>query len=114
MENISLKSHHYTIIGKNTYLLGDISLQDETQIWGKIEGEIKTHDKITIERTAFIKGNIQCHDIVISGEFEGNLLSSGQVILSSSAKVKGQIEAEDIIIHPGAVIEAELNTNKPS
>ena len=110
MDVTGFKSHHFTIIGQNTVIKGDISLQDESQIWGQVEGNIQTLEKIFIERTAIVKGNLKCRDIVISGELHGDIDSSGIVTMRSSAKYFGKITAEDIIIHPGAYLEADMQT----
>lgn len=110
MEVTGFKAHHFTIIGQNTVIDGNLNLQDESQIWGQVTGNIVTLEKVFIERTAMVKGNLKCRDVVISGELHGDIEASGIVTLRSSAKYYGKIQAEDIIIHPGAFLEADLNT----
>lgn len=112
METIEFKSHHFSIIGKNSKLTGNIHLEDEVQIWGQIHGNIDSLEKISIERTANIKGEITCHDIIISGQFQGTISSQGSVTIRSSAIISGKILAKNIIVQPGSSVEAEMNTDE--
>lgn len=108
MNTSGFKAHHFSIIGKNTKCTGDILFEDASQVWGEINGNIQTLEKIEIERTAYIEGILRCHDVIISGKFKGRVYANGEVILRSSAFFEGDIQAENIIVHPGAQVNGKL------
>lgn len=111
MNTTEFTSHHFTIIGQNSKLIGEITLQDEAQFWGHLTGNISTNEKLTLERTSHIEGNIECQDLLVSGVIHGEIRSRGLVTLYSSAKVIGKIIADEIQIHPGAHLEVDMNTD---
>lgn len=94
-----------TIIGEDTAITGNIQLDGNIIIYGKIEGDIKTTGTITVSMTSKLQGNLYGEDVSVSGNVTGNIKASGKVVLGEKAVLKGDIEAAQIVIEDGAKFE---------
>lgn len=102
-----------TIIGEKTALTGDMRLEGDIIIYGKIEGNIQTDGTVTIFSSATIKGNIEAAQVNIGGHVEGNINSQGRVALGDKAFLKGDIRATQIVIEDGAIFEGRCEMHIP-
>ena len=94
-------------IGENFQITGEVKLEGETHLAGKINGNavIEGDGHFHIEPTGKFEGTLQGHDITIRGFFKGKIIASGTVTLKSSAIVDGKIDASNLVIAPGAQLE---------
>lgn len=110
-----IKESNYSLIGKECYIKGDITLVGNTHIYSKIDGDITHTDNSTLvlEYSARIKGNINATDVVIIGKFKGKLVATGKVIIQPTARVTGEIECHNLIVQPGAFLEIKATAQEP-
>jgi len=90
------------IIGVNTTIKGDIILEGDFRIDGKIEGTVKTKGRIIIGKQGVIKGDAICHNADIEGTITGTLNVDDMLTLKSSAKVQGEVVMGKLAVEPGA------------
>lgn len=98
-----------TIIGEDTSVNGDIRLDGNIIIYGKVEGNIHTDGAITLSPTAHVSGQLQGKHINIGGKITGNLTAEGKVVLGEKAILKGDIRATHLVIEDGAKFEGNCN-----
>jgi cytoskeletal protein CcmA (bactofilin family) len=112
MNEIEFKELKFNLIGKNSVIKGDLELQDNTIIAGKVYGDINllNNANLIIDVDASVEGNIFGKDIEISGHFQGQIHSSGNVTAKSQSVVEGKILAKNITIYPGAQMNMETST----
>lgn len=103
-----------TIIGRNTFVEGNIKAQGAIRIDGSFNGQIDVKGNIIIGENAKIEAGILAENIVISGEVKGNITAKGQMQLTSTAKLYGDIEVQNLIIDDGAVFEGKCKMAKPN
>ncbi len=108
-----LNNLEFTYIGKKTNLEGDFSFSGETKIAGRIKGKISMQDlsKLTFEIGSQIDGIVEGQNIDIYGNFNGEIKVNGTLTLFPSAYVEGKIIAKNIEILPGAILNANTQTN---
>ena len=71
----NFKALNFSLLGKKTKMTGDLSLEGDTVLAGRLVGTITVKDqgKLTIEQTALIEGEIYCNDLEIFGSFAGSI-----------------------------------------
>ncbi len=94
-----------TIIGEKTSITGNLKLEGDIIIYGKITGDVETDGTITIFPAAELRGNMIASHLNIGGHVEGNIKATGRVALGDKAYLKGDIKAAQIVIEDGAVFE---------
>jgi cytoskeletal protein CcmA (bactofilin family) len=102
-----------TIIGEKTNIVGNLQLEGDIIIYGKIKGDIITDGTVTIFSAAEIKGNIEAAHLNIGGHVEGNINCQGRVALGDKAFLRGDIKATQIVIEDGAVFEGRCEMHFP-
>lgn len=84
------------IIEKNNILAGNIIVEGDLLIRGKISGEVCVKGKMMVEKEGIAEGKMQVERATISGYFKGELKSSGVVEIKEGASVRGKIMAPEI------------------
>jgi cytoskeletal protein CcmA (bactofilin family) len=84
---------------KNDFFSDELILVDQ-----KLSANLFCAEKIIIEQTGVLQGNITSKLCVVSGTINGNIVSTGQMDIKSTAVIKGNIKSALINIEPGAVI----------
>ena len=116
MNQQQLADKQITIIGKNSFLKGQIELTGMVRVACKVEGTLihtpisregQNQDLLILERESVFTGNIIAEDIEIYGKLTGDIKSKGRVIIHSGSEVSGTIAAFNLIIYPGASVEIE-------
>ena len=74
------------------------------RISGAVGGEI-IGDKITVDKTGFVRGNLGGDEIVIHGEVVGTV-KAHVIHLMKTAHVDGELLYDSLTIDPGAQVEA--------
>lgn len=90
------------IIGKGTFIKGEIETSSNIRIEGKIKGNVVTKSKLVMGDTASLEGNIQAHNAEISGYVHGKIEVSELLVLKSTAVVKGDIITNKLSVENGA------------
>lgn len=109
MKTEIFKKLDYTILGKESELIGNFTVQAPVYILGKVEGEITVlgDDKIIIEIGAHIQGKLFCKDIEILGSISGEVHAEGTLLVRSSGRLDGSFSSKNLKIEPGATLNVE-------
>ena len=91
-----------TIVGSSVHLTGIIKDSSDINIFGGVEGEIHSDEKVVIEDSARVKGPITAREVIISGFVNGTITAKDRIELNSTGTIKGNIDTKDLLIHSGA------------
>lgn len=94
--------HVDTMIGESAVIQGDILLNGDGIIGGKVFGNIVTKSVVRITKTGYVKGDIKASDAFIGGMVQGNVITTGKVVLQSQSKVEGDLVYNRLVIEDGA------------
>ena len=74
-----------SIIGPDLEINGDINIDGDIIVYGKVRGNVICNGLITMSREAIIIGDIKTYNADISGTIDGNLEAKEKISLSSSS-----------------------------
>ena len=84
-------------VSRNTVFKGDITTQDNLDIYGTVEGSIVSSAVVRVYGT--VQGDIACVVLVANGsEITGGVLAEKSVVIGNGAKVKGDVHAVSVSI----------------
>ncbi|MGF1636174.1 MAG: polymer-forming cytoskeletal protein [Cyclobacteriaceae bacterium] len=92
------------IIGKGTFLEGNIESFGNIRIEGKVTGNIKSKSKIALGQSSFVDGNIISQNAEIEGEVKGKIEITELLILKPTSIINGDIHTNKLIVESGATI----------
>lgn len=95
-------SNSSNIIGKGTFLKGDLEAYGNIRIEGKVAGNIKTKSKAAFGHSCQIEGNVLALNAEIEGHIIGTVEVTEQLVLKSSAVIDGDIITNKLIVESGA------------
>lgn len=90
------------IIGQGTTINGDIELNGDFRIDGKLIGSIVSLGRIVIGPSGVVEGNVTCQNADISGELKGKLVTQDLSSFKSTADFNGDLSTARIAIEVGA------------
>lgn len=91
-----------TIVGSSVHLTGSIKDSSDIVIFGSVDGEISSDQKIVIEEPAKVKGPVNGKEVIVSGTVTGTITAKERLELSPTGTIKGNIETQNLLIHSGA------------
>ena len=92
-----------TVIGPDTRIKGEISVDRLAVIHGGIEGQITAKGDIELASGSKCNASVDANKVTIEGTVSGDVSGREAVKLSSSARVKGDLIAAKLIVEEGAV-----------
>ncbi len=95
-------------LGKDLNIKGTISGNDDIQIDGKFEGNMKLKGRLKINQSAIIKGIAVAKKIDIKGEVEGKLAASSKMFIDHTARIEGKLFTPVITVVEGARFNGEV------
>lgn len=104
-----MKQQVGTIVGSSVHLTGAIKDSSDITIFGSVDGEVSSEQKIIIEETAQIKGPVKANEVIISGMVNGTVTATQRLELNQTAAVKGNIDTSELLIHAGATFIGKCN-----
>ena len=97
-----------TCLGKKLNIKGIISGQDDIQMAGKFEGDLKLKGRLDIQQSAIIKGSAVSKTMYVKGIVDGRLAAGSKMIIDHTARINGKIFTPVISIIEGAKFNGEL------
>lgn len=91
-----------TIVGSSVHLTGAIKDASDINIFGSVEGEVNSDERVVIEESANVKGPVTAREIIVSGYINGTVTARERLELNSSGTIKGNIDTKELLIHSGA------------
>jgi len=98
-----------TIVGSSVHLTGAIKDTSDITIFGSVEGEVHSDQKVSVEDTAVVKGPINASVVIVSGKIIGTVNARERLELNPTGMIKGNIDTSDLLIHSGSIFIGECN-----
>ncbi|MDY6792993.1 MAG: polymer-forming cytoskeletal protein [Thermodesulfobacteriota bacterium] len=95
-------------LGKDLSIKGVISGQDDIQINGKFEGDLKLKGRLDIEQSATIKGSAVAKTMYVKGRVNGRLAAVSKMFIDRTAKINGKLFTPVISVVEGAQFNGEV------
>ena len=95
------KNNGTTVIAAGTELVGNLALDDNLHIDGRVDGQIDSKAEITIGQSGHMEGQISARRVLISGTFEGTI-DAERLEIVASGKVSGEVVVEQLVVESGA------------
>ena len=92
-----------TVIGPDTTIKGEITVDQTAQILGTIEGQITSKGEIHLAGGSKCNASVDANKVIIEGHVTGDVSGRESVKLSRTARVKGDLIAAKLIVEEGAV-----------
>lgn len=96
-------SNSSNVIGKGTFLEGNIETFGNIRIEGKVRGNITSKSKIALGNGSHVDGNISAQNADMEGEVKGKIEINEMLVLKATSVVHGDIVAGKLVVEPGAV-----------
>lgn len=96
-----------SIIGRGTWIQGDMKVQNSVRVDGKVIGNIQATDTVVIGKEGEVEGNVQAKHVFLAGKVRGNIHVPGKVALETKAVVLGDIKASRLVIDEGALFNGK-------
>jgi len=91
------------VIGAKTTVKGDLLGDEDVQVEGTVEGQIRITRDVRVGPTGVVRATVDAVSVVISGELVGDCSASNRVEIQASGRMTGNIRAPKIVIAEGAV-----------
>jgi cytoskeletal protein CcmA (bactofilin family) len=107
-QKLSFKS----TLDKGCLIQGNLNMSGNYLIVGQVMGDIvdiENKDAVLwIDKSAFVRGNVQCSNLVLVGKLEGSVIASGAVEVCSGATIIGDIQSARLHVDSNARINGRL------
>lgn len=98
-------SNQLTHLSEGTTITGEIIVDNDLRIAGKIKGQIKTTAHLIVEPTGVLDGEINAVSATIAGKITGNVTALEKLVLEAKAELSGDITTKQLIIEDGAIFQ---------
>jgi cytoskeletal protein CcmA (bactofilin family) len=98
-----------TVIGSDTTIKGDMTVESRARILGKFEGTIRAKGHLEIADAARCRADVETGTIQIDGTMEGNITASDKAQLNATARVSGDLVAAKLIVAEGAAFTGHVS-----
>src|ERR1700750_2026787 len=88
-----------SVLGPTVRFKGELHADEDLQIHGQVEGDIKHTKYLTIRPAGRVKADINGHIIVVEGTVEGDLHAETSVAVTQSGHLNGDIRSPSISIN---------------
>jgi len=99
------KGEMNAFLGEGTEFEGKLSFTGSVRLDGHFKGEILAEGSLVVGDSAFIEGEIEVGEIIVSGEIKGSIRASRRIEIHAPGKVFGNIQSPVVVIEEGVVFE---------
>ncbi|MBI5256374.1 MAG: polymer-forming cytoskeletal protein [Burkholderiales bacterium] len=105
-----------SLVGEGTRLKGELHFHDGMRIDGEVQGDVLAEGDgrslLVISEKARVYGKVKACHVIINGEVVGPVEATEMLELQPKARIVGDVRYELLEMHPGALIEGELQPLK--
>ncbi|QNN22611.1 polymer-forming cytoskeletal protein [Planctomycetales bacterium ZRK34] len=98
-----------TVIGSDTTIKGDMTVESRARILGKFEGTIRAKGHLEIADAAQCRADVETGTVQIDGTMQGNITASDKAQLNATARVSGDLVAAKLIVAEGAAFTGHVS-----
>ena len=95
------KSNGTTVIAAGTELVGNLALEDNLHVDGRIDGDVESQAEITIGQTGHMEGRISARRVLVSDTFDGHI-DADRLEIVASGRVTGEVTVGQLVVESGA------------
>ncbi|NDY94484.1 bactofilin family protein [Wenzhouxiangella limi] len=95
------KSNGTTVIAAGTELVGNLALEDNLHIDGRISGDVESKAEVVIGQAGHMEGRVQAKRVLVSGSFDGTI-EAERLEIVASGKVTGEVTVGQLVVESGA------------
>jgi len=89
--NPSRESNSPILIPSDSYLEVYLKSLKSIRIECNFNGTILTKQKVIIDKTSYVTGDIICEDLILSGRIKGNVFCTGRVEMNKESIIEGKV-----------------------
>ncbi len=104
---MTVSSDVMNVIAKGAEFIGNINIKGNLRVDGLIQGDVTVSDKLVVDSTGKIKGNIKTKIAIISGDLDIEKLQADKVEFLRGAKVQGDIICRTLKIEEGVIFNGK-------
>jgi cytoskeletal protein CcmA (bactofilin family) len=97
------------VLGPTLRFKGDISVQEDFILLGRIEGSIHQAQRIVIAAGGAVVGTVHARVVVVDGYVQGDLRGLESVTIQKTGRVDGNIFAPRVVLIEGAVFNGRID-----
>lgn len=97
-----------TIIGADTVIKGEMSVENRAKILGRFEGSIKAKGIVEVANKAKCQADVDAGIVQIDGGMQGNITASDKLQLNATADMKGDVMAAKLVVADGARLDGHF------
>jgi cytoskeletal protein CcmA (bactofilin family) len=101
------------VIGAKTTVKGDLLGDEDVQVEGTVEGQIRITRDVRVGQTGVVRATVDAASVVISGELVGDCSATSRVEIQATGRLTGNIRAPKIVIAEGAVFRGNSDMSAP-
>jgi len=101
-----------TLIDAYSKIKGDLVLNTDLRVDGKVIGKVETDKNIFIGKDGFVKGFLRANNLVSYGRIEGSIIVSGITILHPGSSIFGNLYTKLINVFEGAIVTAHVMSSE--
>ena len=94
-----------TVIGQGAEFKGNLTIKGSVYIYGRVEGNIKADERVTMGVNGLVKGHVMARNVEIAGKVQGNVQATYRVELMPTCSITGDVKTPRLVISDGAVFE---------
>ncbi|PXY01652.1 hypothetical protein DF185_09295 [Marinifilum breve] len=113
--NFKLKNedlYSFCLLEQNTFVKGNIELEVNMRINGKVKGNVISQKKIILGKYAQVDGDVSCSELIVEGNILGNIKTTDDLIIKNSAVVSGKITCKTIKVEEGAKLNGTIHSTQ--
>jgi len=97
-----------TVIGTDTIVKGEMTVEKRARILGRFEGSIKSKGQVEVADKASCQADVDAVVIQIDGMLHGNVTATDRVQLNATADMKGDVMAAKLVVTDGARVDGHF------
>jgi cytoskeletal protein CcmA (bactofilin family) len=98
-----------TVIGADTVIKGEMTVQNRARILGRFEGTIDSKGQVEVADKAVCKADVSASTIAVDGQIEGNITALEKAHLNGTARIVGDLVASKLVVTEGAAFKGHLH-----
>ncbi len=98
-----------SFIGKNLFIKGELSSNEEILIEGKIEGKLNVKHKVIIGKNGIVNADINAREVIIIGTVNGDVKCSYKIEIVAEGILNGNIVAQRVKLADGALFKGNID-----
>lgn len=91
MKKLPKENDSPILIPSESYLEGYLKSLNSIRIECNFNGTILTKQKVIIDHTSFVTGDVICKDLILSGRIKGNVFCAGRVEMKKDSIIEGKV-----------------------